>query len=140
MRLRTCPPALEPAGGGSLLRPLEVDYAALLRGQHPAETHAPLCFLELAADTLLLAVWRVPCNRLCGAPCDDTPCEPFAFVGVSLLLRSCRPAAMVSAAAAAMAMAMETAVANVPSPPPSGSAVRRQLSGEMEYPAGCARC
>ena len=41
-------------GGGSLLRPLEADYAALLRGQHPAETHAPLCFLELAADMLLL--------------------------------------------------------------------------------------
>ena len=41
-------------GSGSLLRPLEADYAALLRGQHPAETHAPLCFLELAADTLLL--------------------------------------------------------------------------------------
>jgi len=41
-------------GGGSLLRPLEADYSALLRGQHPVETHAPLCFLELAADTLLL--------------------------------------------------------------------------------------
>ena len=44
----------ELQGSGVLLRAVEADYAALLRCQHPAETHAPLCLLELVADVLLL--------------------------------------------------------------------------------------